>query len=80
MPVTGTITVNGITDEELIKILEIKLKHKAMEFSPSQLQVQKQQNQPTRYNAATFTWQDPAGLEGVHQVLGMLLKKQSSES
>jgi hypothetical protein len=36
---TGSITSNGITDDDLVKVLEIKIKHeKSLTFSPQQLQ------------------------------------------
>ena len=79
---TGNITINGITDFELVKILEIKIKHEGkFTFNPQQLQPQPAQRGPgmkieTYYNNATFGWQAEQGLEAVHEVIGYLLRKE----
>jgi hypothetical protein len=78
---TGTITVNGITDSELVKILEIKMRHEGhFTFNPQQLQPQQAQRVPGRgeqfYNNANFTWTAEPGLSAVHEILGYLLKKE----
>jgi|GEM_PF-6909030 hypothetical protein len=78
---TGTITVNGITDSELVKILEIKIHHEGhFTFNPQQLQPQ-QVNRgngrtETYYNNAFFSWNSEQGLAAVHEVLNFLLKKE----
>jgi len=37
--ISGTVTVNGINDKELVKILEIKVRHgQSLIFNPQQLQ------------------------------------------
>lgn len=87
---TGTITINGIGDQDLREILGIKLKHeKSLNFNPQQLQPvveqrprpqpQPQATQPQRYDNAVFTWQTDEGLEAVHQVISMLLKKEEHQ-
>ena len=76
---TGTITLNGITDKELVKILEIKIRHEGQfHFNPQQLQPvpNRQQNQETVYNNAYFSWSAEPGLQAVHEVIGYLLKKE----
>lgn len=78
---TGALNVNGITDKDLVKILEVKIKHeKSLIFNPQQLQpaqVQgRAQNDPQTYNNANFNWQDEDGLEAVHKIISILLKKE----
>lgn len=76
---TGSFTVNGITDVELVKILEIKIKHEGtFGFNPQQLQPTAIPGRPTEtiYNNALFTWNNQKGLEAVHEVLSYLLKKE----
>jgi hypothetical protein len=89
----GSIVINGIDDRELVKILEIKIKHeKSLNFNPQQLQPVPAQPprpypqpqpqpviQPQQYNNAVFTWQTDEGLEAVHQVISMLLKKEERQ-
>ncbi len=79
MNFTGSITVNGISDKELVRILEIKLKHEGkFFFNPQQLQVTSYPNQPsgTFYNNAVFTWNNEGGLEAVYEIMAYLLKKE----
>ena len=77
---TGTVTLNGISDASLIKILEIKSKHeKEMSFQPNALQTMMQPIQragvaalpivPQMYSNAVLTWTGPNGLEGVIEIL-----------
>lgn len=76
---TGSITINGITDKELVKILEIKIKHEGkFNFNPQQLQPngQRPQGQETVYNNASFNWNSEQGLAAVHEVISYLLKKE----
>lgn len=76
----GNFIVNGITDAEFVKILEIKIKHEGhFTFTPQQLQPVPQQ--PGRapgsvYNNAVFTWNSEQGLAAVHEIIGYLLKKE----
>jgi len=77
----GSITVNGITDSELVRILEIKIKHEGkFSFNPQQLQViqiPNRNNQPqTAYNNALFIWNNEAGLEAVSEVIDYLIRKE----
>jgi hypothetical protein len=89
---TGTVVVSGITDQELVKILEIKIQHeKSLTFNPQQLQPvaatpavpprppsqpQPQLAKPSYYNNASFGWNGEEGLEAVHKIISMLLKKE----
>jgi hypothetical protein len=80
----GSITVNGITDKELVKILEIKMKHEGQFFfNPQQLQVTNVNRpglpQESVYNNAVFTWGSEAGLDAVYQIMGYLLKKEERQ-
>ena len=74
-------------DEELVEILKIKIKHeKSLTFNPQQLQSiglnaplnphGGQSQHPPFYNNAVFGWQGEDGLEAVHKVIAMLLKKE----
>jgi len=73
---TGQITLNGITDKELVKIWEVKARdEKAFLFQPNQMQPTSLNNQPC-YNNVVFNWTGEAGLLIVHEVLTFLLKKE----
>jgi hypothetical protein len=75
--VSGTMTLNGITDPELVKILEVKIKHeKSFFFQPNQLQPQPAQGpNPNYYNNVYFNWNNVDGLEAAHEVISFLLNK-----
>ena len=62
----GSVTLNDVTDEVLIKILETKAKHSGqLSFSPQQMQVVKQQqDQPQRYNNVLISWGTAPALAG----------------
>jgi hypothetical protein len=75
---SGSITLNGVNDKDLVKILEIKIKHeKSFQFNPQPMQVVGT-NQPNimLYNNVIFSWQGDDGLEAVHSLISMLLKKE----
>jgi|SRR6516165_8621564 len=75
---TGTITLNGVTDRELIQILESKMRNEGkFSFSPSALQIQNKPNQETAYNNAILVWTNEDGLKAVHEIIGVLLNKHS---
>lgn len=76
---TGTITLNGITDRELIQILESKIKNDGkFTFNPQLLQLSAgRTSQETSYNNAIFTWINAEGLKAIHDITGLLLKSQS---
>jgi hypothetical protein len=73
---SGSITMNGITDQEMVRIWEFKAKNEgAFNFNPQQFQVVSIQGQ-TYNNNVTFHWPGEAGLKVVHEILGYLLKKE----
>ena len=79
---SGTLVINGINDSELVKILEIKTKHKNLVFNPQQLQPlpnAQPQTQEQHYNGANFNWHDEKGLEALRDIIAMLLKKEHHE-
>ena len=64
----GSITLNGVTDPDLIALLNIKEKFpKEVGFTPNAIQTANNTN-PQIYNNVTFTWTG-AGLEGVIDAL-----------
>jgi hypothetical protein len=73
---SGSVTVNGITDNELAEIIEIKAKHapNVFGFNPQQLQPTNN-GQQTIYNNAVFSWNGEQGLAVVQEVILFLLKK-----
>lgn len=80
MAATGSITLNGISDNELAKIWELKAKHEGkFNFQPNALQPVYQNNNqqlPTgKYNNVIFNWPDDVGLKIVHEVIEYILKK-----
>jgi hypothetical protein len=73
---TGTITLNGVTDRELIQILESKMRNEGkFNFSPSALQIQSKPGQETAYNNAILVWTSEDGLKAVNEIIGVLLNK-----
>jgi hypothetical protein len=75
---TGNVTINGISDKELVKILEVKMKHeRSITFNPQQLQAIGT-NQPGQqlYNNVVLAWQNEDGMEAVHKIISLLLKKE----
>jgi hypothetical protein len=75
---TGTITLNGITDRELIQILESKIRNEGkFTFNPQLLQLNQGRTSPeTCYNNAIFTWTNEEGLRAIHDITGLLLREQ----
>ena len=62
--ITGSVTINGVSDEQLRAVLSVKIKNEQfLTFNPQQLQpVQKQPNQPEQfYNNMVLSWRDHAG-------------------
>ena len=73
---TGSVTLNGLTDQDLVKVFEIKIKYeKALYFNPQQMQQQNIPQGGQTYNNAVFNWSDQKGLEAVHRIISILLKK-----
>jgi len=79
MIANGSITINGISDSELVLILDFKIKHEGkFTFNPQQLQVARaaQPDLETLYNNAIFSWPNEQGLQVIHEIIGKLLKKE----
>ena len=78
---TGTITLNGISDRELIQILESKIRNEGkFTFNPQLLQLnQARTAQETSYNNAIFTWTSEEGLKAIHDITGLLLNEQAKK-
>lgn len=72
----GQVVLNGITDAQLIAILEVKEKHRSIAFNPQTMQTNQQQvaGQPPRqvYNNVTITW-SPEGFAGVRDLMSRLI-------
>lgn len=74
---SGNIVLNGVTDEEMVKIWEFKARNdKAFHFNPAQFQVVTANQPRTTYNNVNFTWNGESGLNVMHEILGYLLKKE----
>lgn len=70
--ITGSVTINGVNDEQLRSVLSIKIKNEAhLTFNPQQLQpLPKQPNQAEQfYNNMILAWRDQAGAKAVHEIL-----------
>jgi len=73
----GTIILNGITDQEMVRIWEFKAKNEGVfTFNPQQFQIAHDQQGRNFNNNVTFTWTGEAGLKVMHEILGYLLKKE----
>jgi hypothetical protein len=70
----GSVTVNGITDEDMVIIFEAKKRHEGkFQFGPQQLKPTNLVN-PSRpgYDNAVFAWSNQAGFEVVMELLHRL--------
>ena len=81
----GSLTLNGLSDADLVKLLDIKIRHeKSLNFNPQQMQlayVQTQRGQQEQvYNNAVLTWSNEQGLEAVQEIVRTLLKKEETET
>ena len=78
---TGSLTLNGVTDEEVIKILEAKKQQEEVfSFNPQQLQpVTRNANgkQLKEYNSAILSWSSERGIQSVIELLRRLSERQS---
>ena len=79
----GSLTLNGLSDADLVKLLDIKIRHeKSLNFNPQQMQlayVQTQRGQQEQvYNNAVLTWSNEQGLEAVQEIVRTLLKKEET--
>ena len=79
---TGQITLNGITDADLIMILQHKEKNPHLGFSPQALQVTQVGAPPNNrpgYNNCVLTWQNENVLRVVYAILDKLIHGHASE-
>lgn len=76
---SGSLSINGIEDRELIKILEVKSRTEgSFIFNPQALQAQGAQGgRPAYYNNVSLGWNTEAGLNAAHEILTFLLKKEA---
>jgi hypothetical protein len=82
---TGQLMVNGISDRELIKILEVKERHEgSLIFNPAQMQANMQVQHPNRppvqqkeaaYNNVILQFTDDKGLKAVREILHHLTEE-----
>jgi hypothetical protein len=73
---SGNITINGITDREMVRIWEFKAqKGSAFNFNPQQFTASGTPSGQV-YSNVTFTWNGEAGLQVMHEIIGYLLKKE----
>jgi hypothetical protein len=76
----GSLQLNGITDPELVRILEIKIRHEgSLLFNPQQMQgagVNISGKVHPTYNSVILGWSSEKGLEAVQKVVHMLLKRE----
>lgn len=82
---TGTLTLSGITDEELEKIIKVKesstgkLLTESLGSPHKPAYGQSQDNKPQVYDGIQFTWSDPIGAKFAADAL-MTLAPASSPS
>jgi hypothetical protein len=82
---SGQITINGISDKELIKILEVKDKQEgSLIFNPQQMQANMQVAHPNRppvqpkdaaYNNVILQFTNENGLKAVREILHHLTEE-----
>ncbi len=68
----GSLTMNGVSDRDLVIILEVKERHEdKLVFMPQQIQNTPAQPNQTKqlYNNVIVTWKDRTGLEAVMEIL-----------
>ncbi len=78
---TGNVVFNGITDAELVMILQIKEKHEAdLDLLPQQMQPAQGGN-PTKkfYNNVRLDWRGQEGLKALFQIVEGLLGEVKHE-
>src|SRR5262245_3120678 len=74
MPLTGSLMLNGVSDAQLIIILQHKEKGQHFSFTAQTLQpVAQPQGQPTVYNTATLSWGTDDGFRAIRELLAALL-------
>jgi hypothetical protein len=73
--------MNGISDRDLVVILEVKEKHEGrLTFNPQQMQpMQPVPNQPRQgYNNVILGWNDRSALRGIQEILQRLAPEEKS--
>lgn len=82
--VTGNLVLNGLEDADLVKLLQIKMRHEQfLNYSPQQMQPQRQQTpQGGRewYNNVTLGWNGEQGLVAVQEAIEILLRKEDAKA
>jgi hypothetical protein len=78
---SGKLTLNGIDDKELVKILEVKMRHEGtLQFPANEMQpgqIQRQGGGPTPgYNNVNLSFNNEQGLEAVKEILHHLTEKK----
>ncbi len=81
---TGNLVLDGVSDKELVKILEVKVHHERLEFNPQQMQIGYQQEAPRSsrqpiqkqiYNNVVLQWKDEEGLKAIQEIVRLVQKK-----
>ncbi len=75
--ITGSVTINGVSDEQLRMVLGVKIKNEdVLTFNPQQMQpTPKQPSQSIQfYNNMVLGWRDHKGLKAVEEILVDLTK------
>jgi len=80
----GSLVLNGISDKELVKILEVKIQHEnSLTFNPQQLGTVNAnvggKSVPT-YNNVVLGWAQENGLEAVQEIVHFLLRKEEEKA
>jgi hypothetical protein len=75
---TGSVILNGITDHELIIVLEVKERHEGHPtFNPQQMQAVQQGTPPKPgYNNMVLGWPDHQGLNAIKEILHRLTSEK----
>ncbi len=79
--ITGQITLHGITDGDLITILQVKEKTNVLGFSPQTIQPTQAQAGPAQplepvYNNVVLEWGTNGGIEAVLEILNQLVARR----
>ena len=80
---SGFIVLNGITDAELVMILQVKEKHESsLDFTPQQMQPKATGNPVKKYyDNVKLDWKGQLGLKAIFQIVeGLLSEKKQAQS
>jgi hypothetical protein len=79
----GNLVLNGISDTQLVRILDVKIRHEqSLQFNPQQMQVQQMNaggKVTSMYNNVNLVWVNENGLEAVQEIVHYLLKKEEQQ-